>query len=320
MSTLLRREFLRGTAATLAGVAVGGAAARGATAAGAEPAKTSAAWRLNYVLSTNQYGSLPIAEIAREMKPAGCVGLDIWAGRWGNQREQIDFMGHEAFAAVLQQSGARVSCYTCMDPGFLKCEPHLRAMRKFGGDMIVAGFPGVPKGRELRGDALRQAIRGSLEKMKPIIAVAGEQGVKLAIENHLNGLLETPDGCRVLAEEIRDAHVGIALAPFHLPQDAALLGKLTADLGSRIFYFYAWQFGDGSGDLPPSQQKRQLPGIGPLDFKPMLAALKRNRFAGYTSIFMHPTPRGAPLHSTPKDVTTELNKARAFLERELAAA
>ena len=62
----------------------------------------------------------------------------------------------------------------------------------------------------------------------------------------------------------------------------------------------------------------RTPGVGPLDFKPMLAALKRNRFNGRTSIFMHPTPRGSPLQSTVKEVTAELNRARTFLDRELA--
>ena len=77
--------------------------------------------------------------------------------------------------------------------------------------------------------------------------------------------------------------------------------------------------GDGSGDLAPSKQKRQLPGVGPLDFKPMLAALKRKKFNGYTSIFMHPSPRGSALGSSVQDVTTELGKARAFLDKELVA-
>jgi len=65
--------------------------------------------------------------------------------------------------------------------------------------------------------------------------------------------------------------VGIAFAPFHLPQDPVLLGRLVGDLGEKLFYYYAWQHGDGSGNLPPEVQKKQLPGVGPLDFKPMLA-------------------------------------------------
>jgi len=313
MKKMSRRGFLQ-----TAGSALAVGAVAGREAFGAETRAKAETFRLRYVLSTNQYGTLPIWEIVKEMKPEGCEGIEVWAGRWGKQREQIDYLGHERFAQMLKESGATVACYTCMDPGFIKCEPHMRAMVKFGGNMIVAGFPNVPRGKDLRGGELRTAIRGSLEKLKPISAVAGELGVQLAIENHLNGLLETPDGCRILADEIKDKHVGISLAPFHLPQDAELLGKLTADLGSKVLYFYAWQQGDGSGDLAPSKQKRQLPGIGPLDFKPMLAALKKNGFNGWTSVFMHPTPRGAPLHPTPKEVTAELNKARAYLDRELA--
>jgi sugar phosphate isomerase/epimerase len=306
MPDLSRRDFIR-----VAGAVAVTTGARGAAA-------STGAFKLRYVLSTNQYGTLPIADIVPEARKNGYEGLDVWAGRWGNQREQIDVLGHDKFAALLKQHGAKVSCYTCMDPGFIKCEPHMRAMVRFGGDMIVAGFPNAPGGKDLRGEALRAAIRDSLEKLKPIIGVAGELGVKLAIENHLNGLLETPDGCRVLAEEIKDKHVGISLAPFHLPQDAELLGQLVADLGNRILYYYAWQYGDGSGDLAPSKQKRQLPGVGPLDFTPMLAALKRNKFDGYTSIFMHATPRGSALHSTVAEVSAQLNRSREYLDKTLA--
>ncbi len=310
MTPLSRRNFV--------GLAAGAVALAATSRA---PAAQSRTFKLRYVLSTNQYGALPIASIVPEAKSAGYEGLDLWAGRWGNQREQVDALGHERFAELLKQYGVKVSCYTCMDPGFARSEPHMRAMLKFGGDMIVAGFPNQGKdSNKLRGAELRAGIRKSLEQLKPIIGVAGNLGIKLAIENHLNGLLETPDSVRILAEEIKEKHIGISLAPFHLPQDAAMLGKLTDDVAHKIFYYYAWQYGDGSGDLAPSKQRRQLPGIGPLDFKPMLAALKKHAFDGYTSIFMHPTPRGSPLHSTVKEVTAELGKARAFLDRELAVA
>ena len=318
MTKLTRRDFVRGTAGAAAVLASGrGAAAAGPGPAGAKPA-AAGGFTPNYVLSTSLYGHMAVADIAGELKAAGCAGLDLWGGRWGNQREQVDFMGHGRFAEILRERGAKVSCFTCMDTGFPLAEPALRTMRKFGGDLAVAGLQNVPNPKGRRGEALRQGIRAALETLKPIAEVAGGLGVKLAIENHQSGLLETPDACRILVEEAKDPHVGIALAPYHLPQDPAELGRLTADLGEKLFFFYAWQHGDGSGDLAPSRQRRQLPGVGPLDFKPMLAALKRNRFSGYTSIFMHATPRGAPVHATAKEVTAELNKARAWLERELA--
>lgn len=104
-----------------------------------------------------------------------------------------------------------VSTYTCMDPGFQQCEPHMRAMLKFGGNMIVAEFPsGGPGAKDLRGDDLRRGIRASVEKLKPIIAGAGELGVKLAIENHLNGLLEPPESLNMLVDATPEKHVGVS--------------------------------------------------------------------------------------------------------------
>lgn len=307
-SSLSRRNFLRAAA---------GAATLAVAARAAEPRPS--AFKLRYVLSSNLYGTLPVADIVPQVHITGCEGLDVWAGRWGNQREQIDALGHDAFAAMLKKHRVKVGTYTCMDPGFARSEPHMRAMLKFGGDMIVAGFGGGgPGAKDLRGDDLRRVIRAQVAKLKPIFATAGELGVKLAIENHLNGPLEPPESLQMLVEEIPEKHVGVAFAPFHLPQDPEFLGKLVGNLGERLLYFYAWQYGDGSGNLPPEVQKKQLPGVGPLDFKPMLAALKRNRFDGWTSIFMHPTPRGSPLHPTIPEVSVQINRSREYLERTLA--
>ncbi|HEY1111144.1 MAG TPA: twin-arginine translocation signal domain-containing protein, partial [Opitutaceae bacterium] len=100
MNTLSRRDF------------VGLAASAVALAASTRvPAAQPGAFKLRYVLSTNQYGTLPIANIVPEAKSAGYEGLDLWAGRWGNQREQVDALGHEKFAEILKQHDVKVSCY-----------------------------------------------------------------------------------------------------------------------------------------------------------------------------------------------------------------
>ncbi|HEY1107969.1 MAG TPA: sugar phosphate isomerase/epimerase [Opitutaceae bacterium] len=311
MHPITRRGFIGGAAgAALAGTLGATTLGRAATAANT--------YKPRYVLSTSLYGTLPVAEIADQVAALGCDGLDVWAGRWGNQREQIDAMGQEAFAALLAQKRTRVCCYTCMDTGMnIKAEPPLRAMRKLGGDTVVAMLSSTGGDKDKRGDALRSAVRAQAEKLKPLIAVAGEAGAKLAIENHSGGVLATREAILWLMETIPEKHVGLALAPYHLPQEPETLGRLVADLGERLKFFYAWQHGDGSGEIPPPQQRRQLPGVGPLDFKPMLAALKRQRYAGWFSIFMHPTPRGAPVHPTLAETTRELQRAHAFIASEL---
>src|SRR5947209_4031601 len=108
MSSLTRRDFLR----LSAGAAVGaGFASRLPAATEAAPP----AFRLRYVLSMNLFGCLPVAETIPQWRAAGAEALDIWAGRWGNTREQVDALGHEKFAALLAASGATVGTYTCMD-------------------------------------------------------------------------------------------------------------------------------------------------------------------------------------------------------------
>ena len=79
--------------------------------------------------------------------------------------------------------------------------------------------------------------------------------------------------------------------------------------------FYAWQHGDGCmKQMPKEKELLQMPGRGTLDFGPLLSALKTNRFDGWTSIFMHPFPRGIPILEKVDDVTAEINRSRNYLE------
>ena len=57
---------------------------------------------------------------------------------------------------------------------------------------------------------------------------------------------------------------------------------------------------------------------GPLDFKPILAALKKINYSGWTEIFMHPVPRGIPILESASLVSQEINRSRAYLEQQLS--
>ena len=83
--------------------------------------------------------------------------------------------------------------------------------------------------------------------------------------------------------------------------------------------FYAWQHGMGCHQkLPKEQELLQLPGRGELNFGPLLSALKRINYTGWTEIFMHPVPRGIPILETAAAVTAEINRSRTYLEKLLA--
>jgi sugar phosphate isomerase/epimerase len=67
---------------------------------------------------------------------------------------------------------------------------------------------------------------------------------------------------------------------------------------------------------PKEDELLQLPGRGPLDFYPLVSALREIAFDGWTSIFMHPFPRGIPIvEGGVSAVTAEINRARAYLDR-----
>ncbi len=169
----------------------------------------------------------------------------------------------------------------------------------------------------LKGSELKTAVASFIEKLQPHLAVAEETGVTVAIENHGNNLIDSPDSLKWLADLRRSKHLAIALAPYHLPQNEKLLADLIRTRGNRIAMFYAWQYGMGcTKKLPKAQELLQMPGRGRLDFKPLLvAALTQINYHGWTEIFIHPVPRGIPILDSTENVTAEIVRSRAYLEK-----
>ena len=272
-------------------------------------------FELNYILASCMYGTTPLAEIVPEVKKSGSEHIDIWPRVHGNQREQVEAVGNDAFAALLATHGVGLGISTRFDLGPFGLEEEMAFAREFGAPLIVTGSKG-PK--ELVGEELRAAVTDFAEGLKPHIAAAEKHDITISIENHGSALIEMPDSMKWLIEFTDSPHLGIALAPYHLPDDAELVAKLIADLGQGLALFYAWQHGMGCHEkLPKEQELLQLPGRGSLDFAPILAALKKINYAGWTEIFMHPVPRGIPILDSTADVTGEINRARHYLD-ELA--
>jgi sugar phosphate isomerase/epimerase len=229
----------------------------------------------------------------------------------------MDEMGHEKMMELLAKHGVKLAVSTRYNTGPFKLEDEMPVLKKFGGSVLVADGKGPA---HLEGGELKKAVRDFVEKLKPGLAKAGELGLTIAIENHGNSLIESPDSIRLLVEMGRDLPLGVELAPYHLPQDPALLAGLIKDLGNKIKVFCAWQYGMGCmKPMPKDEELQQLPGRGKLDFTPLLKALKEIRYEGFTEIFMHPTPRGIPILPTAAEVTAEINRSREYLEKCLAS-
>jgi sugar phosphate isomerase/epimerase len=273
--------------------------------------------KLNYLLGSAMYGDLPLEVVIEETVKTGSTCLDAWPRKHGTQRDQMDEMGHDKVMALLSKHQVKLAATTRYDLGPFKLGDELDVLKKFGGNVIVTGGAG-PVG--LSGDDLKKAVREFVEKLKPHLVKAGELGITIAIENHVNNLIDAPDSLRWLAEFGKDLPLGIELAPYHLPQDTALIAGLIKDMGPKLSVFCAWEHGMGCmKPMPKDEELQQMPGRGKLDFTPILKALKEIKYQGYTEIFMHPTPRGIPILPTAAEVTAEINRSRNYLEKCLAS-
>lgn len=281
------------------------------------PLAAAEPFRLRYALASCMYGTMDLSVILPEVLKIGAEHIDLWPRVHGNQREQVEAMGHEKFASLLQEHGVKLGVITRYDLGPFKLTDEMNLLKKLGGTTLVTGGEGPIN---LKGDALKAAVKDFAEKMKPHVAQAEEHGVTIGIENHGHNLIASPDSLKWLVEFAPSKNIGVALAPYHLEQDAAAIAKLVEHMGDRMVVFYAWQHGDGCmTKLPKERELLQMPGRGPLDFAPILAAMKKVGFAGYTEIFMHPVPRGVPILDTAGQVTAEINRSKTYLDRCLHA-
>lgn len=270
-------------------------------------------WKLNYMLASAMYGNLPLTEILPEVKKTGATGIELWPKKHGTQREELDAIGHDKFADMLKEHGIHFGGSTRYDFGPFRLADEIGVVKKLGGTFIVTGGAGEYK---VSPEQLKLNVKGFVEKMKPHAALAAASGVEIGVENHINNLIDTPDSLLWLADAIRDIPgIGIALAPYHLPQETKLLSDLIRHIDKKMTLFYAWGHGLGCmKPMPKAEEIQQMPGRGDLDWKPLLQALKEVSFNGPTEIFMHPTPRGIPILPTAAETTAEIVRARDYLD------
>ncbi len=277
-------------------------------------------FQLNYMLASSLYGHIYLGDILPEVIKTGATAIDLWPRTHGSQREQLDAIGIRKYQEMTAEHGVTTGCLTRYDIGRSDRQDQLNEEIELAGRLgcncVVTSAFGP---RDLQGAELKIAVEKFVAQLRPTIDIAEEHGVRLSIENHAKNLIESPDSLKWLAEFAPSPNLAIAFAPYHLEQDATKLGELIESLGPAIALLYAWQHGQGCmTKLPKEEELQQLPGRGSLDFKPLLSALKKTGFNGWTEIFMHPVPRGIPILETETLVTAEINHARDYLEGLIA--
>ncbi len=274
---------------------------------------------LRHVLSSALYGDLPLEEVLGEVEKSGAESIDIWRKVHATHREQIEAMGDEAFQALLTTRRVSFAVSTCYPLGPFRQDDELRWVKKNGGRMTVcaSGKMGDP---DASGAEAKAQVKAFFEKLKPHYELAEELGLTMAIENHKNAMLSSPDSIRHFADLNPSKAVGIAFAPHHLHDAVGEIPDLIRHCGKEnLPFFYFQEFHPSSKQqMAKEEELKQLPGFGTLDYVPIVAALKEIAFDGLAEIFMHPTPRGVPMLPTAAGITEKVKESRAYLDRCLA--
>jgi len=276
----------------------------------AAPDKQSNTFKLKYMLASCMYGKLDVRECIAQVAKIKASCIDLWPPSHGDQRFQIDSIGHDHYVKACVDAHVKPQMTTRYDLGPFGLTDEINVVKQLGGKMIVCGSTGRREG------SLKKQVSDFLKKMEPSVAIAEKAGIVIAIENHSNALIHSADSLMYFADLNQSAHLGIALAPYHLPQDSRVIGNLIKHCNKNIVHFYAWEHGLGCHrKMPKAHELMQLPGFGTLDFAPILAALRDIDYRGWTEIFMHPTPRGIPIMPSVAECNSVINKSREYLTR-----
>jgi sugar phosphate isomerase/epimerase len=256
-----RREFL----ALAAGAAAGPMAALAA-----DPAP--APWRLRLSTSSIHFKDLPIEQACERIAALGFEAIDIWCAydNCPHLDDVLNRLGPEGLQQLLARTRLKLFAFSTYLGGYPK---YAELLGRAGGGVAIQGSTGPCPPAELT-----QRMRAFLESLKPQVELAEKHNSYIAMENHGTALLDSPDSFKAFVELNRSPRLGLALAPYHLQSINASVPDTIRIAGSQLFFFYAWQNSPDMG---------QLPGHGPADFGPWLAALAEIRYRGYVNPFRH---------------------------------
>jgi len=291
-SRATRRQFLSGLAGSLA--AATAPSWTGAPAAGA----TQSRWTMKLSTSSIHYLTLPIEQACERIAAMGFEAIDIWSPH--AHCPHLDYvqkrLGAEGLKELLARHKLKLYAFSVYAGGYRK---YAELLGKAGGGLAVRGSAGPCDPKDLTA-----RMKAFLEGLKPDAELAEKYNSYLAIENHGHALLNTLDSFKAFVDCNRNPRVGLALAPYHLQSLKTSVEEAIGISGKQLFFFYAWQNAPGTS---------QLPGLGPTDFTPWIAALAKADYAWYVNPFMHNEPE-------PEVMTTAMTKARDYLKECYAKA
>jgi sugar phosphate isomerase/epimerase len=253
-----------------------------------------AQWKMRLSTSSIQYVSLPLAQACEQIAKLGFEAIDIWDKFIdGNKHlDEAEQLGGAGLRELLAKHNLKLASFTVYKTSYEKYAVLLGAV---GGGVAVRGSTY----QKFDPKDLVPTMKKFLEGLKSSAALAEQHNSYVAIENHVNCLLHTPDSFKAFVDLNTSPRIGLAIAPFHLQGINAPVEDVIRICGKQAFFFYGWQKG---------KDFEQLPGRGPTDFKPWLQALADIQYRGYVNPFMHG-------HQKPEDLTPALAKARDYVKQ-----
>ncbi|MHB8897903.1 MAG: sugar phosphate isomerase/epimerase family protein [Thermoguttaceae bacterium] len=283
-----RRRFLQLGTAAVAGLA-GAWPAAGLAGGGEEKVP----WKMRLACSSINFSSLPIEQAVERIAALGFDAIDIWSAHAGcpHLDDVLNRLGPEALQELLRKHKLQLYSFSVYAGGYPR---YAELLGKAGGGLAVRGSGGLADGADLGA-----SMKRFLESLKPELELAEKYDSYLAIENHSGkALLNFTDSIKAFTDQNRHPRLGIALAPYHIQRNGESVEEAIRICDKQLFFFYAWQNAEGTG---------QLPGIGPTDSRPWLAALSEVQFRYPVTPFMHHEP-------APDEMSAAMAKSVQYLK------
>ncbi|MGA2255031.1 MAG: sugar phosphate isomerase/epimerase [Thermoguttaceae bacterium] len=288
-----RRTFLHASSTVLAGAALSNALSTPVDA-GENRGGNKTPWSLRLSTSTVQFSSLSVEKACARIAALGFAAVDFWHAGFGCPHlDEIEKrLGPEGLKDLLAKNHLKLYAFTCYNVGPNAGYPRFaEILGKAGGGVAVR------EARYGKIQDLTAEMKALLEQLKPQLELAEKYNSRIAIENHADSLLNSKDSFKAFVELNRNHRLGIALAPYHLQAAGISVEEVIGIAGKQLLFFYAWQHAEGM---------KQLPGVGPADFTPWIAALARTGYPEYVNPFMHG-------HPGPDEMASGLETARTYL-------
>lgn len=229
-------------------------------------------WKMRLSTSSVMFVKLPVEQFCERAARLGFEAVDIWGPlfKCTHLDDIAGRLGGDGLKALLARNRLKLGAFSVYPNRYPQYAELLGAA---GGGVAIRGSD-----KPCQPEELTVRMKEFLEMLKPQADLAAKHNAYLAIENHGHALLDSVDSIKAFVDLNPHPRLGIALAPYHIQAGGMSVEEAIAACGNQLLFFYAWQHGQGTG---------QLPGHGPTDFTPWLAALARIGYARHVNPFMH---------------------------------